>query len=302
VDEYGIVYCMISAPFDFAVENYPLASASLYNVGGSADLALMPRNLGEVETAYKWLSEQETPRIVLGGGSNVLISDAGYHGIVLFTTELTGIEDLGGDRFRVEGGVILDDMLQETILKHNYSGAGGLTGIPGTVGGAIFMNAGTVNGSICELMESVQITTESGTEEIGIEASMYSYRGQSFCPPSGLIVSGTFQFTASDEDQRAIYDKYIARRKETQPQGHSCGSVFKNPEGHHSGQLIESCGLKGTRIGGACISMVHANFIVNDRGACSADILELIRLCKEGVLEKHGVVLEEEVKIYGADL
>lgn len=290
---------MNGAPFDFAVEKYPLAGASLYNVGGAADLALMPKNIEEVEVAYDWLKGQDVPRIVLGGGSNVLISDAGFSGIVLFTTELTEIEALAGSRYRVEGGVILDDMLHETILKHNYEGAGGLTGIPGTVGGAIFMNAGTVNGSICELMESVQIVSESGTEEIAIDSSMYSYRGQSFCPPSGLIVSGTFAFRQSDVDQRAIYDKYIARRKETQPQGHSCGSVFKNPEGHHSGQLIESCGLKGSRIGGACISDVHANFIVNDRGASCADILDLIGLCKERVLAEHGVALEEEVKIYG---
>jgi UDP-N-acetylmuramate dehydrogenase len=292
---------MITAPFDFAVNDYPLAPASLYNVGGNADLALMPRTLEEVEAAYAWLGKQDVPKLVLGGGSNVLIADAGFRGIVLFTTELTGLEDLGDDRFRVEGGMILNEMLEQTILKHNYDGAGGLTGIPGTVGGAIFMNAGTVNGSICQLMESVQITTESGTEEIVIDPSMYSYRGQTFCPPSGLIVSGTFQFTHTEVDQRAIYDRYIARRKETQPQGNSCGSVFKNPEGNHSGQLIESCGLKGTRRGGAAISDVHANFIVNDRNASSDDILGLIRLCKETVLEKHGVELHEEVKIYGVD-
>lgn len=290
---------MSDLPFDFAIADYPLASSSLYNVGGPAKLALMPRSLEEVEAAYAWLAKQEDPCLVLGGGSNVLIADSGFPGIVLFTTELTRIEDRGEDRYRVEGGAVLDDMLHATILKHNYDGAGGLTGIPGTVGGAIFMNAGTVNGSICQLMESVQITTESGTEEIPIDESMYSYRGQSFCPPRGLIVSGLFRFEKTDEDQRAIYDRYIARRKETQPQGHSCGSVFKNPEGDHSGRLIESCGLKGTRHGGAAISDVHANFIVNDQGATSGDILHLINLCKETVLREHGVQLEEEVKIYG---
>lgn len=261
----------------------------------------MPRDLHEVEAAYAWLAQQNEPCLVLGGGSNVLIADAGFPGIVLFTTELTQIEELGDDRYRVEGGAILDAMLHETILKHNYNGAGGLTGIPGTVGGAIFMNAGTVNGSICQLMESVEITTESGTQEITIDESKYSYRGQTFCPARGLIVSGTFQFEPTDEDQWAIYDRYIARRKETQPQGHSCGSVFKNPEGDHSGRLIESCGLKGTRHGGAAISDVHANFIVNDRDATSDDILSLINLCKETVLREHGVQLEEEVKIYGVE-
>lgn len=292
---------MSDLPFDFAVRDYPLASASLYNVGGPAKMALTPRNLKEVEAAYAWLAQQDEPFIVLGGGSNVLIADAGFPGIVLFTTALTRIEELGEDRFRVEGGVILDTMLKETILKYNYAGAGGLTGIPGTVGGAIFMNAGTVNGSICQLMESVQITTEHGTEEIQIDESLYSYRGQRFCTNRGLIVSGLFHFSRTDEDQMAIYNKYIARRKKTQPQGHSCGSVFKNPEGDHSGRLIESCGLKGMRHGGAQISDVHANFIVNDQNATSDDILYLINLCKETVHREHGVLLEEEVKIYGVE-
>lgn len=292
---------MPDLPFDFAVPDYPLASASLYNVGGPARMALTPKTLEEVEAAYAWLAKQDEPFIVLGGGSNVLIADGGFPGIVLFTTALTAIEELGDDRYRIEGGVILDTMLRETILKHNYAGAGGLTGIPGTVGGAIFMNAGTVNGSICQLMETVQITTEHGTQEIAIDESMYSYRGQSFCTNRGLIVSGRFRFTPADEDQTAIYNKYIARRKETQPQGHSCGSVFKNPPGDHSGRLIEACGLKGTRRGGAQISDVHANFIVNDQGATSEDILYLINLCKETVRREHGIVLEEEVKIYGVD-
>jgi UDP-N-acetylmuramate dehydrogenase len=290
---------MSGAPFDFAVENYPLASASLYNVGGAADVALMPGNIEEVEAAYVWLRDQDVPKIVLGGGSNVLISDDGFRGIVVFTTNLRGSWGSAEGLLRVGGGVVLDDLVRDVIVANYFEGAGGLTGIPGTVGGAIFMNAGTVNGSICELMESVEIVSESGREEIRIDSSMYSYRGQTFCPPSGLIVSGTFAFRESREDQGAIYEGYIARRRETQPQGHSCGSVFKNPEGHHAGQLIESCGLKGRRIGGACISDVHANFIVNDRGASCADILALIGLCKERVLAEHGVELEEEVKIYG---
>ena len=290
---------MIEIPLDFAVENYPLAPTSLYNVGGAAQVALMPRTREEVEAAYAWAHTQDLPMIVLGGGSNVLIADDGFPGIVLFTTELSGIDDLDNDRFWVGGGTILDAMVQETILKYNYVGAGGLTGIPGTVGGAIFMNAGTVNGSICELMESVDITTDAGTQTIPMDASLYSYRGQTFCPPSGLILGGTFQFSPTEEDQRAIYTHYIARRKQTQPKGHSCGSVFKNPEGDHSGRLIESCGLKGTRRGGAAISDVHANFIVNDQQATSADILELIQLCKDTVYREHGVRLEEEVKIYG---
>jgi UDP-N-acetylmuramate dehydrogenase len=130
--------------------------------------------------------------------------------------------------------------------------------------------------------------------------SLYSYRGQSFCPPSGLILGGHFKFEVAEENQQAIYDHYMDRRRRTQPKGNSCGSVFKNPPGQHAGRLIEACGLKGTRHGGAVISDMHANFIINDNDAKCTDILALIALAKKTVREKFGVELEEEVKIFGA--
>jgi UDP-N-acetylmuramate dehydrogenase len=290
---------MGNLPFDFAVEDYPLAQASLYKVGGPARLALLPRTRADVVKAYEWLRTRTEPKIVLGGGSNVLIADDGFPGIVLFTTHLTRLEDLSNDRYYVEGGVVLDKLVREVILAHNYKGTGGLTGIPGTVGGAIYMNAGTVNGSICQLMESVDIITVDGEQRIPMHESLYSYRGQSFCPPSGLILGGNFKFDVAEEDQQAIYDHYMERRRRTQPKGNSCGSVFKNPPGQHAGRLIEACGLKGTRHGGAVISAMHANFIINDKDANCTDILALIALAKNTVREKFGIELEEEVKIFG---
>ncbi|MFA6243840.1 MAG: UDP-N-acetylmuramate dehydrogenase, partial [Candidatus Hydrogenedentales bacterium] len=129
--------------------------------------------------------------------------------------------------------------------------------------------------------------------------SLYSYRGQTFCPRGGLILSGLFRFEPVVEDQRAIYDRYIQRRKEKQPQGKCCGSVFKNPNGDHAGRLIEACGLKGTRHGGALISPMHANFIMNDDNATSADILALIAMVKQTVRDRFSVELEEEVVYIG---
>lgn len=292
---------MGNLPFDFAVENYPLAEASLYKVGGPAKLALIPRTVAEAEAAYRWLRTRPEPKIVLGGGSNVLINDGGFPGIVVFTTHLNRLEARGDNRYYVEGGFNLDAMVREVIIANNYKGTGGLTGIPGTVGGAIYMNAGTVNGSICQLMESVTLIGEGGTKTVPMDASLYSYRGQTFCPPSSLILSGLFKFEKATEDQKAIYDHYIARRKKTQPPGNSCGSVFKNPPNEHSGRLIEACGLKGTRHGGAVISDMHANFIINDRNATAKDILTLIALAKKTVREKFGIELEEEVKVFGAE-
>ncbi len=288
---------MEQAPFDFAVENYPLADATLYKVGGPARLALFPRDAEEAQAAHAWMLSQPEPRLVLGNGSNVLIADGGFPGVVLFTTRLDTLEPQGADRFRVEGGMDLDRLVREVIVANNYEGTGALVGIPGSVGGAIYMNAGTVHGSTCEFLESVDLITADGLVTVQMAPCLYGYRGQSFCGPQDLILQGVFRFSRSGVDQQALYDHYIQRRKETQPQGRCCGSVFKNPPDNHAGRLIEACGLKGTRRGGAAISPVHANFIMNEGGATCDDILWLIALCKRQVRERFGIDLQEEVRI-----
>jgi UDP-N-acetylmuramate dehydrogenase len=126
---------------------------------------------------------------------------------------------------------------------------------------------------------------------------MYAYRSQTFCGAGEIILRGVFRFHPAETSQREVYDHYMLRRKEKQPQGHCCGSVFKNPEGGHAGQLIEACGLKGTRHGGAVISPLHANFIMNERQATATDILTLIQLCKKSVHDRFGLELHEEVRI-----
>lgn len=287
-------------PFDFAFEHYPLAPLTMYNVGGPARLALLPRSVEEACAAYRWLSEQDCPRLLLGGGSNVLIDDEGFDGVVLVTTGLSRVDALGGDRYRVEAGLELDMLVRDIMLPNNYHGVGGLTGIPGTVGGALYMNAGTVNGSTCQLAESVTVIGPEGRRDVMVSDSLYGYRGQRFCPPGSLILAAVFRFTAAAENQRSVYEHYRQRRLEKQPQGYCCGSVFRNPDGDHAGRLIEACGLKGARRGGAVVSPQHANFIMNDDGASSQDIMGLIELCRQRVLDQFGVRLETEVVIVGA--
>ena len=279
-----------------AHEDYPLAPLTLYKVGGSARLALVPRNADEACAAYAWMLDQGEPIVVLGGGSNVLVADEGFPGIVLVTTQMNAMESLGEDRYYVEAGAVLWDVVTEIMLKNNYDLVGGLTGIPGSVGGAMYMNAGTVNGTVCQVLESVDvITSDKPRHTVPMNEALYGYRGQSYCPPGGLLVSGVFKFWKTDEPQQPIYDHYIARRQRTQPKGNCCGSVFKNPEGNHAGRLIESCGLKGTRHGGAVISDMHANFILNDRDGTADDIKALIEIVRERVLDEHGIRLETEV-------
>lgn len=288
---------MEPAPFEFAVEQYPLAEATLYKVGGPARLALFPRNALEAQAAHAWMLAQPGPRLVLGNGSNVLIADDGFPGIVLFTTRLDALEPLACDRYSVAGGVDLDRLVRTVMVAHNYEGTGALAGIPGTVGGAIYMNAGTANGATCEFLEFVELITANGLVTVAMGPSLYGYREQRFCHQDDLILQGVFHFSTSDSDQQAVYDHYMERRRERQPQGRCCGSVFKNPPGDHAGRLIEACGLKGTRRGDAIISPIHANFIMNEGHATCQDILWLIALCKRTVRERFGIELTEEVRI-----
>ncbi len=288
---------MSDKPFEYALDDYPLAPATLYHVGGPARLALLPPNADEAVAAYTWMMGRPEPHLILGKGSNVLISDDGFDGIVFFTGGLERIEALGEGRYSVEGGAGLERFVRDVIVECNYEGAGALTGIPGSVGGAIYMNAGTANGSTCQFLESIDLATPAGLRTITMEPGLYGYRGQSFCTKDDLILRGLFAFTVSEADQRAVYEHYLKRRREKQPWGHCCGSVFKNPENDHAGRLIEACGLKGARRGGAVISERHANFIMNENGATFEDVMGLILLCEERVAERFGVRLQREVVV-----
>lgn len=288
---------METPPFNFAELGCPLAPHTLYNVGGPARLALFPRTAEECGDAYAWMLRQPERKLILGGGSNVLIADEGFPGIVLFTNGLRAIEPLGGRRYYVGSGNDLDELVCGIMIPNNYAGVGALTGIPGSVGGAIYMNAGTANGTTCQLMESVETISPAGRRMIPIDASRYGYRGQDFCAQGDVILGGVFAFAVAQENQQAIYDHYKKRRIEKQPQGYCCGSVFKNPPGDHAGRLIEACGLKGARRGGAVVSEMHANFIMNEDNASFDDILGLIRHVHDTVLARSGVELEPEVRV-----
>lgn len=286
-----------TAPFPFARADYPLAPATRYNIGGPARLALLPETEDDAAAAHAWMLRQPGPHLVLGGGSNVLVADAGFPGIVLLTTRLTRLDDLGGDRWRAGAGLALSALVRDVMLARNYAGVGALTGIPGSVGGAIFMNAGTVNGSACQFLETADLLGAGGRRAVVLTPDLYDYRSQRFCGPDDVILGGVFRFFPSPEDQRPVFEHYMARRREKQPRGFCCGSVFKNPPGDHAGRLIEACGLKGERRGGAVISPLHANFIMNEDGATFADVMALIQLVKERVRGRFGVTLEEEVRV-----
>ena len=288
---------MNAVPFDFAQSHYPLAPHTRYRIGGPAKLALFPDSIADMKAACTWLAKNKMPYIILGGGTNVLIDDAGYPGAALFTTELKAMTPLGDHCYRIGAGVVLGDLVRQVLLPNNYSGVGALTGIPGTVGGALFMNAGTANGCVCQLVADVTLVENGQEHTVPITTSRYEYRGQSFCHGHALIAAATFRFTPSEQNETQVYEHYIRRRRETQPEGWCCGSVFKNPPNDHAGRLIEAAGLKGKRRNGAVISEKHANFIMNEADASFDDVLYLITLVKDTVQKQFGVELHEEVRI-----
>ncbi len=288
---------MDKIPFNFSSTDYLLAPHTRYRIGGPAKIALFPQTLTDLEAALCWLVAQDMPFIVIGGGTNMLIDDKGYPGCALFTTAMKTLEPLDENKYRVGAGVVLADLVQRIMLPNNYQGIGALTGIPGTVGGALFMNAGTVNGSICQMVESVTVVKKGGMKTVPMTEELYGYRGQTFCERADIIAEATFAFVPSERNETEVYEHYMRRRRETQPEGWCCGSVFKNPPGDHAGRLIEAAGLKGTRHNGAVISEKHANFIMNEDGATFDDVLYLITLVKDTIRDQFGVDLHEEVRI-----
>lgn len=286
-------------PFDFAMPDYPLAPETFYRIGGPARWALFPRTLHEMAVAFSWAVRNVEHMFIIGRGSNLLVSDSGFSGAVLFTRDVAGVESLGDDCYRIATGVDLQRLVRDLLVPNNYDATGSLTGIPGSIGGAIVMNAGTVNGATCQWLETVTLMREidAAPRTFPVTPDDFSYRNQTFCGPRDLILDGVFHFNRAAKDQREVFAHYMTRRRDTQPQGLCCGSVFKNPPGNHAGRLIEACDLKGTRHGGAIISPKHANFIMNEDRATFDDVMALIALCKTRVHRQFGILLEEEVRI-----
>lgn len=280
----------------------PLARRGWWRLGGPADLyveAPSPEALAAVLA-------QGPPVMVLGNGSNLLVADAGVRGVVV---KLTGdfraspvAEGPDGPEV-VAGGGLYNTVLLKRLDALGLSGLGCLAGVPGTVGGAVRMNAGTHLGELGSRVRQVEVALPSGALSVLTPHDLgFSYRRAQL--PAGAIVTRAWLRLTADPTQvaadRVAVQAHLDRRRATQPLDQpSCGSVFKNPPGDAAGRLIDSCGLKGTRHGGAQISERHANFIVNTGGATALDVYTLVRLARQTVFTQHGVVLEPEVHAVG---
>jgi UDP-N-acetylmuramate dehydrogenase len=293
---------LVAALGDAVRFDVPLSRFTSLRVGGAADALATPPERSALARCLRACAEHELPVTVLGGGFNTLVRDGGVRGVVLRLQPLRALRrDPSGDLV-AEAGVS-----HATVTRHCVErGLAGLefaAGIPGSVGGWIAMNAGVPEREVKDVVRAVELVDAAGASRcVDAEALGFSYR-RAGLPPGAVVVAAAFRVSESTREKvQGEVDRHLGKRARTQPLDvPSCGSVFKNPPGDFAGRLIEAAGLKGRRMGGAEISEVHANFIVNRGGARARDVLALIELARRRVHETSGVELEPEVRIVGRE-
>ncbi len=280
------------------LEQEPMKLHTSMEVGGPAAYFIQPESEEALVSLVRILKEEEIPFYIKGNGSNLIVRDCGYDGVMIETTKLNRITT-EGSLVTAQCGALLKEIAKETV-KQSLSGFEFASGIPGSLGGAITMNAGAYDGEMKDIVKEVVLLDKDGTVVTKAGAEMdFSYR-HSLCSGGDFIVlSATFLLVPGkrEEIQEKI-DDLSRRREEKQPLEYpSCGSTFKRPEGYFAGKLITDAGLKGFQLGGAQVSEKHAGFIINRDNASAGEILALIRKVQETVKEKFGVELVCEVKV-----
>ncbi len=269
--------------------------------GGEADYLAQPDSYDELSKIFKFICENNIPYKILGNGSNILVSDNGFHGIVISLKNLPYSIELHDKKLTVSAH-IEGAHLQKKCILEGLSGLEFLNGIPGTVGGIIAMNAGAFGHEVDSVLDSIKAVTHEGKlVSVQAENIHFSYRKIKLPFENYIITEGTFNVhKKSMHDVKALCDNYISQRKSTNL-WHTLtfGSTFKNGTDYYAGELIEKCGLKGYSIGDAKISETHANFIINNGNASSKDVYLLIEKMKDEVKKKFGINLELEVKLWG---
>ena len=274
----------------------PMYKHTSLGLGGKAEYYLRPKTEREAVELLTLAEKYALPVMAVGRGSNLLVGDKGIRGMVLSTERLDALR-VNGETVTAHAGVKNADLIEQT-RQAGLTGREFLAGIPGSVGGGIVMNAGAFGKSLSDAVQSVDVIRRGRRLRLSAEACAFTYRGSGLSE-GDFILSARFRLERSSPDRvEALIAGYLEQRRRLQPAGKTCGSVFRNPEGASAGALIERAGLKGARVGGASVSLKHANFIVNE-GTCAKDVLTLIGAIKNKIKEEFGVTLREEVVIVG---
>ena len=281
--------------------NEPMANHTSFRIGGGAEVMAFPKNIDELSRVLKVSALLDCNPAILGAGTNVLAPDKGMSGLVICLKDsLEGMEQVGERCIRVMAGVT---MTRAAIFAANL-GLSGLEfahGIPGTVGGGVYMNAGAYGGEICQVCKTVDVMNLDGElRHLSAEEMEFSYRHSVLEEKSGIVVAAEFELTAAPVDQiKGKMKELMGKRSASQPLDlPSAGSAFKRPVGGYAAALIDQAGLKGYTVGGAAISTKHAGFAVNLGGATAEDVKTLLSQVSDIVFEKSGIRLEPEVRIW----
>jgi UDP-N-acetylmuramate dehydrogenase len=287
---------------DKVKENVSLAPYTSARIGGPADVLITAESADELARIVQLLRQQDLEYIMLGGGSNVLLSDRGVRGIVVLN-RAKAVRFHNGDQPSVtaESGVVFSNLANRCASK-GFGGLEWAATVPGTVGGAVYGNAGAFGGDMAGNLIWAELLTENGREKFSAGQMAYGYRTSILkrAELDAIVLSAELSLINSTKEEATVkIEQFSAHRKATQPPGASMGSMFKNPNGDYAGRLIEAAGLKGVRIGNAEISPVHGNFFINHADTKAEDILALIQLVQKTVKEKQGVELELEIELIG---
>lgn len=282
----------------------PLAKYTSARIGGPADALITAESADELVETVNTLWQHNLPYLILGGGSNVLVSDAGYRGVLVLNKARKVVFSADGKKPTVtaEAGANFGVVARQAAQK-GLSGLEWAAGIPGTVGGAVYGNAGAHGSELADNLELAEVLHPiKGRQEWLPVQFKFGYRTSALKKEKmpAVVLSATLHLEAGrKEDIQQKLDEYLAFRRRTQPPGASMGSMFKNPEGDYAGRLIDGAGLKGTRIGQAEISQLHANFFINHGEASAEEVYNLIQQARKTVMEKFGISLDLEIQLVG---
>ncbi len=277
----------------------PMAKHTSFRIGGPARRMAFPKTREQLVVLAGLLQEAGIEPLLLGNGTNLLVADEGLDTVVINTSaQLSRVEQTGECELTADAGVSLCQ-LALFAWKQGLAGLAFAHGIPGTLGGGVVMNAGAYGGELKDVIADVTALYPDGVRTLTADEMGFSYRHSAFSSGEGIVLGAKLKLEPGDPNAiKAKMDELMARRKASQPlEFPSAGSTFKRPPGHYAGPLIESCGLKGARIGGAEVSCKHAGFVVNTGGATCADVLALMEKVQKTVFDTYGVLLEPEVKI-----
>jgi UDP-N-acetylmuramate dehydrogenase len=285
---------------DFVLENEPMSKHTTFRIGGVADVFVMPDSIEKIKSCIDIAKENNVPYYVVGNGSNLLVKDKGFRGVIIQLFTSFNAVEVNGNVIRSQCGAMLSG-ISRTALNNSLTGLEFASGIPGTLGGAVCMNAGAYGGEMKQIIKSVTVLKDGEVLTLSNEECDFSYRNSRIMREGMLVLEAEIELEKGNfDDIKAKMDELSQQRISKQPLEYpSAGSTFKRPEGYFAGKLIDDSGLRGYRVGGAQVSEKHCGFVVNRGGATAEDVLTLMEDVNRIVKEKFGVGLEPEVRIIG---